>query len=159
MVKTLSNTQGCPIASHSLPIPSEEFIAIHCSPPVAWVMSPGFCDCKHITVFQLQNSFQLLLFFAHAVCIGVDALHLGYWPHHLFWGGSPNSCVAVEFCWVSLIERPKLKKILPQPWSRDVHRSTTLSPDTARHSLLSTTVFISFFSFLKWVYSNIQWLW
>ncbi|GAB0181751.1 CUB and sushi domain-containing protein 3 [Grus japonensis] len=70
--------QGYPIASPSLPIPSEEFIAIHCSTPVVRVIPPCFCDGNYIIVFPLHNGFQLLLFVAHAVCIGVDALQLGY---------------------------------------------------------------------------------
>lgn len=57
---------------------------------------------------QLQNEFQLLLFVVYAVCIGVDALQLGYGSHHLFMERSSNSFVTIlrHFCGFWHINNP-----------------------------------------------------
>lgn len=71
-----TNIQGYPTASDSLPFPFEEFIAIHCSTSVLWLVSPSLCDGNYVPVFLLQHGFPFLLFVVHAVCISVDALQL-----------------------------------------------------------------------------------
>ncbi|KAK4832461.1 hypothetical protein QYF61_023508 [Mycteria americana] len=76
----LQDNTGYPTASPSLPIPPEEFIAIHHCTPVVRVIPPYFHDGNHIIVFLVYNGFQLLLFVAHAACIGVEALQLAAVP-------------------------------------------------------------------------------
>ena len=88
-------TQGFPTTSPPLPIPSEEFISIHCSTPVMWVIPTCFHDGNNVKDFLLQNGFQLLLFVVRAACISVDALQLGYWSWHFYEGRSPNSYMTI----------------------------------------------------------------
>jgi len=41
------------------------------------VVPPRFCDGDQVVAVLLHNGFQLLLFIAHATCIGVNTLELG----------------------------------------------------------------------------------
>lgn len=45
---------------------------------------PCFCDGNYVIAFLPPSGFQLLLFLVHTTCIGVNALHLGWWPRHFF---------------------------------------------------------------------------
>lgn len=76
-----SLTQSHLTASPSLPIPSEELIAISCSTSAVRVILLCFTDGNYFIAFLLHNSFYSLLFVAHAVHTGVDALQLRYWSH------------------------------------------------------------------------------
>jgi len=64
------------MTSLSSPIPSEEFINIHHSTPVMTVIPPLFCDGDQVIAVLLYNGFQLLMFIAHAMSVGVDVLEL-----------------------------------------------------------------------------------
>jgi len=77
-IEAVPNTQSHPTDSFSLLIPSEELIAIHLTTPVIRVILPCFCDGDQIIAVLLYKGFQLLLFIAHAACVGVDTLELGY---------------------------------------------------------------------------------
>ena len=80
-IEAAPNIQSHPTISPSLPIPSEELIAIRHSIPVMRVVPPFFCDGEQVIAVLLHNGFQLLLFVARATCIGVGALELGYRSH------------------------------------------------------------------------------
>ena len=75
-IKTLLNLQSYPTTSPSLSALSEDFVATHCSTPPMQVVLPCFRDCSCVIDLPLHSGFQVLLFVAHAVCSGVDALQL-----------------------------------------------------------------------------------
>jgi len=54
------------------------------------VIPPCFCDGDQVIAVLLHNSFQLLLFVAHAACNGVDALELDYRSHAQHWHATPG---------------------------------------------------------------------
>jgi len=49
--------------------------------PVMRVVSPRFCDGDQVVAVLLYNGFELLLFIAHAMCVGIDTLELGCQSH------------------------------------------------------------------------------
>lgn len=77
-----------PTTSASLPAPSEEQLAIHCTTPVMWVISPSFCDGDYVIILLL-----LLLFVSHTLCINVHALQLGWWFYPWLWHAIPETCL------------------------------------------------------------------
>lgn len=82
--------------SPSLPISSEEFIAIHCTLQ-AGNIPPYLCDGNCAMVFQLPNGFQLLLLVVPALCTGAS----GLWaidPPYLSAGRTPNSSMIILRC-------------------------------------------------------------
>lgn len=68
-VKTLPNVQSHHTTSPSLPVPSEELGAIHCSIPLM--------ESSYIRALLLHNGLWLLLCCPHC-CTGADARQLGY---------------------------------------------------------------------------------
>jgi len=51
---------------------------------------PHFSDGDQVIALLLYNGFQLLLFIAHAMCIGVDALEMSCRSHPQSWHAMPG---------------------------------------------------------------------
>lgn len=72
----LLDVEGNPSISPSSPVSSEQAVAINSDTPVMGFIPPSFSNYQ-------PSGFQLLLFVAHAACIGVKALQLACRPCHL----------------------------------------------------------------------------
>lgn len=76
--------------------------------PQLWSHPTVFPSQQLCHIFPAAQWLPFLLFAAHAVSTGADALELGYCSHHLFWGRSPNSYMATfrHFCGFKNINDP-----------------------------------------------------
>ena len=90
------NVEGNASAPPSLPVPSEQPVAIDSCTPVMGFIPLSFSKGHSLLAAWWLPTPPV----AHAVCIGVEALQLGCWLYHLLSGAPLNSFELFHWCFL-----------------------------------------------------------